>query len=123
MTTTNLGDVWRVRNAAAQTLALAEDQVKRVIQAATVDELVRMIEGYSPALSTGPEFTRTFDPLVERLWAWRDDQTLAALAAVFKERGPPWASVVNAFLPENGAAIRTALRQPAWARLPAFAIS
>lgn len=123
MTTSNLGDVWRVRNAAAQTLALAEDQVMRVIKAATVDDLVRMIETYSPALSTGPEFTRTFDPLVERLWAWRDDQTLAALAATFKERGPPWASVVNALLPENGAAIRKALRHPAWARLPAFAVA
>lgn len=122
MTTSNLGDVWRVRNAAAQALALTEDQVKRVIQAASVDDLVRMIESYSPALSPGPEFTRTFDPLVERLWTWRDDQTLAALAAVFKERGPPWASVVNALLPENGAAIRAAVRQPAWARLPAFAV-
>jgi len=123
MTTSDLGDVWRVRNAAAQTLVLAEDQVKRVIQAATVDELVQMIEAYAPAVSTGPEFTRTFDPLVERLWAWRDDETLAALAAVFKERGVPWASVVNALLPQNGAAIRAALRQPAWARLPAFAIA
>ena len=123
MTISDLGDVWRVRNAAAQTLALAEDQVKRVIQAATVDELVGMIEAYAPALSTGPEFSRTFDPLVERLWAWRDDQTLAAIAAVFKERGVPWASVVNALLPENGAAIRSALRQPAWARLPAFVVA
>jgi len=123
MTTSDLGDVWRVRNAAAQTLVLAEDQVKRVIQAATVDELVQMIEAYAPAVSTGPEFTRTFDPLVERLWAWRDDETLAALAAVFKERGVPWASIVNALLPQNGAAIRAALRQPAWARLPAFAIA
>ena len=123
MTTSDLGDVWRVRNAAAQTLVLAEDQVKRVIQAATVDELVQMIEAYAPAVSVGPEFTRTFDPLVERLWAWRDDETLAALAAVFKERGVPWASVVNALLPQNGAAIRAALRQPAWARLPAFAIA
>jgi len=82
-----------------------------------------MIEAYAPAVSTGPEFTRTFDPLVERLWAWRDDETLAALAAVFKERGVPWASIVNALLPQNGAAIRAALRQPAWARLPAFAIA
>ena len=78
---------------------------------------------HSPALSTGPEFKRTFDPLVERLWAWRDDQMLATVAAVFKERGVPWASVVNALLPENGAAIRAALRQPAWARLPAFAVA
>jgi hypothetical protein len=116
-----LGDLWRVRNAAAQTLALTEEQMRRAIREASHDVLVELIDGYSPALSTGPEWTRTFDPLVERLWAWRDDATMAALAATFKERGITWGPVVNALSPENGARLRTGLRHPAWARLPAFA--
>jgi hypothetical protein len=60
--------------------------------------------------------------LVERLWAWRDDETMAALAEVFRARGMPWMAVANALSPEHGASIRADLRQPAWARLPAFAL-
>jgi nicotinamidase-related amidase len=59
--------------------------------------------------------------LVERLWAWCNDATMAALAEVFRARGVPWIAVANAFSPEYGATLRAATRQPAWARLPAFA--
>lgn len=116
----NLRDLWRVRNAAAETLALSEEQMRRAVRQASLDELVALIDGYSPALSVGPEWTRTFDPLVERLWTWRDAATMTALAEVFKARGVPWAGVTNALLPENGARIRNGLRHPAWARMPAF---
>lgn len=123
MQTAGLGDLWRIRNAAAETLALAEEQMRRAIGEASVEELVGLIDSYSPALSTGPEWTRTFDPLVERLWVWRDDATMAALAEAFRARGLPWTGVVNALSPENGARIRTGVRQPAWARMPALAVA
>ena len=119
----HLRDIWRARNAAAATLALGEDQMRRGISEASVDDLVSLIETFSPARSTGPEWTRTFEPLVERLWAWRDDATMAALADVFRARGMPWTAVTNALAPEHGTAIRANQRQPAWARLPAFAIA
>ena len=118
-----LGDAWRVRNAAAQTLTLAEDQMRRAVREATVEELAAFIDCYSPALSTGPEWTRTFDPLIERLWAWRDDQTMAALAAIYKARGVPWAAVANALAPEQGARLKAEIRQPHWARMPAFGVA
>ncbi len=120
---TDLVDLWRVRNAAAQTLTLAEESMRRAIRGASIEDLAAMIDGYAPALSTGPEWTRTFDPLIERLWTWRDDQTMAALAAIYKARGVPWAPVANALSPENGARITSEMRQPHWARLPAFAIA
>lgn len=120
---TSLKQIWRVRNAAAETLALSEEQMRRALKAASIDELVAFVEGYSPALSAGPEWTRTFDPLVERLWVWRDDATMAALAKVFQARGIPWAGVTNALSPENGARIRNGLRHPAWARMPAFGVT
>ncbi len=118
----SLTDLWRVRNAAAVTLGLTEDQMRRAVREASVETLVGLIETFSPARSTGPEWTRTFEPLVERLWAWRDDGTMAALAAVFAERGMPWAAVTNALSPENGERLRAGLRHPAWARLPAFGV-
>lgn len=117
----SLSACWRVRGAAAETLAFAEEQMRRTVHEADLGQLVALIETFSPARSSGPEWTRTFEPLVERLWAWRDDATMAALAAVFRARGLPWMAVTNALLPEHGAQIRAALRQPAWARMPVFA--
>jgi len=117
-----LRETWRVRNATAEALALSEQLMQRAIRAASVEQLAAMIESYAPARSTGPEWTRTFEPLVERLWLWRDDATMSALAGLFRARGVPWAAVANAFAPEHGARIRADVRQPAWARLPAFAI-
>ncbi len=118
-----LREYWRVRNAVATTLAFSEEQMQRAVREASVEELVDLIEGFSPARSAGPEWTRTFEPLVERLWVWRDDATMAALADVFRARGMPWMSVTNALAPEQGTSVRTNLRHPAWARLPAFAIA
>lgn len=116
----HLDELWKLRNAAAVTLGLSEDQMRRAVRAARVEDLVTLLEAFSPARSAGPEWTRTFEPLVERLWAWRDDATMAALADVFRARGMPWMAITNALSPEQGAHIRADLRHPAWARLPAF---
>lgn len=116
----SLGDLWRVRNAAAVTLGLTEDQMRRAVRAASLDDLIGLLESFSPARSTGTEWTRTFEVLVERLWLWRDDATMAALAAAFAARGMPWAAVTTALSPENGARTRATIHHPAWARLPAF---
>jgi len=117
-----LAEVWRVRNAAAATLFLAEEQARRAVQAASLDQLVALIETFAPGRSSGPEWTRSFEPLVERLWGWRDDATLAALAEVFRARGMPWAAVANALSPEQAARNRGIARQPAWARMPVVAV-
>lgn len=117
-----LGEVWRVRNAAAATLGLCEDQMRRAVCAASVDQLVALIETFAPGRSTGPDWTRTFEPLAERLWVWCNDETMAALEAAFRARGVPWMAVTNALSPEAGARSRGNLRQPAGARLPAFAM-
>lgn len=119
----NLGEFWRIRNAAAANLALSEEQMQRAVQEASVEQLVSLIETFSPARSAGPEWSRTFESLVERLWAWCDDETMAALAEAFRVRGMPWIAVTNALSPEEGVRIRAELRQPAWARLPAFAVA
>ncbi len=118
-----LGDFWKMRNAAATTLVLSEEQMRRAVGEASVEQLIVLLESFSPALSAGPEWTRTFDLLVERLWIWRDDKTMAALADVFRARGAAWAPVTNALLLEQGARIRQELRRPGWARLPAFTLA
>lgn len=117
----DLADLWRVRNASAVALSMTEEQMRRAVRGASVEQLTAMLDTYSPARSTGPEWTRTFEPLVERLWAWLDDATMAALWETYKKRGPAWLAVANALAPESGASIRSALRHPAWARMPAFA--
>lgn len=116
----DLASIWRARNAAAQSLTLTEEEMQRAVESASVEDLVALIELFSPARTSGPEWTRTFEPLVERLWAWRDDATMAALAAAFLAKGMPWMAVANALASEHGAATRSSLRHPAWARLPAF---
>lgn len=116
----HLEAAWCLRNAAASTLVLAEDQMRLAIKMAGVDELAGLIELYSPAVSSGPEWTRTFEPLIERLWLWADDAAMAALHARFKAKGLPWMSVASALSPEHGARIKAVVRHPAWARLPAF---
>lgn len=116
----DLRDDWRIRNAAATSLAQCEEQMRRTVQAASVADLVNLLESFAPSRSTGPEWTRSFEPLVERLWAWCDDQTLAALAENFRAKGMPWSAVANALAPEHGERCRANLRHPAWARLPAF---
>lgn len=120
MTGTPLNEAWRLRNAAATTLALTEDRMRHAIRGASVEDLVALLDTFSPARSTGPDWTRTFDPLVERLWLWCDDAVMAALAAVYAARGMPWMAVAHALAPDNGAAVRAAVRHPKGARQPAL---
>jgi hypothetical protein len=118
-----LRDAWELRNAAATTLIKAEEQLRRLLETANVEQVVGLLEAFSPARSPGPEWTRTFDPLAERLWAWCDLATLAAVEAEFRARGPNWLAVANALAPERGEALRAQFgRSSAHARLPAFTL-
>ena len=114
-----LAEYWRLRNACAMSLGLAEDTARRAVEAASVSDLVDLLESFSPARTTGPEWARTLEPLVERLWLWRDAATMAELESAFKARGIPWMAVANALSPENGERLRYP-RHPAVARLPAL---
>lgn len=117
----DLGSLWQSRTKAAECLGRTEDDMRRACQAASVDQLAALIDTFSPARSRGPEWTRTFEPLVEHLWLWSDDATMAALAAIYKARGMPWAAVANALSAAHGQRVRASVRHPAWAKLPAFA--
>lgn len=116
-------DAWALRNAAVQALILAEDHMRRLIEASDLATLIKLIEEFSPTRSTGPEWTRTFEPLAERLWAWCDADRMAALHAEFTARGMPWMAVANAFAPERGEELRKQMRRPAWTQFPVFALA
>ena len=118
----SLREAWELRNAAAATLIKTEDQVHRLLAAATPEDLVALLEAFSPARSPGPEWTRSFDALVERLWTWCEGETLAVVEANFRARGQPWVAVANALAPERGEQLRSQLRRGSTARLPAFTI-
>jgi hypothetical protein len=112
-------DTWLLRNAAAETLIRAEEQVHRLLAVAPAEQIVELLEAFSPARSPGPEWTRTFDPLVERLWLWCAPATLAQVEADFRGRGPAWLAVANALAPQRGEVLLAQLRkQPSPARLP-----
>jgi hypothetical protein len=118
-----LRDAWELRNAATATLTKAERQMQRLAVAATPEQIVGLLEGFSPARSPGPDWTRTFEPLIERLWMWCDPKTLAAVEAEFRGRGPAWLAIANSLTPERGETIRGRLeRHSAQSRLPAFTI-
>ncbi len=97
--------------------------MRHLLESSGVELIVGLLEAFSPARSPGPEWTRSFDPLVERLWAWCDPATLAKVEAEFRARGPNWLAVANALAPEFGEALRAELqgRSPQ-ARWPAFTL-
>jgi len=124
-TAISLRDTWELRNAAAATLIKAEEQLRRLLETSQVSDIVGLLGAFSPARSPGPEWTRTFDALTERLWTWCDAATLAAVEAEFRARGPNWVSVANAFTPERGAELQAQLRRSMGggeARLPPFTL-
>ena len=118
-----LGDAWKLRNSAAETLLKAEEHVRRLVEGAEVEELIRLIESFVPTRSPGPDWSRSFDPLAERLWAWCAPETLAAVEAEFRARGKGWEPVANAFTPERGAELREQVRHASGARYPAFTVA
>jgi len=119
----SLREAWELRNAAAESLVKTEEHVRRVLSSASVDDIVELVDAFSPARSPGPEWTRSFDPLVERLWAWCDAAVLAAVKAEYDKRGSAWAAIANALAPEEGERIRTALGRNTINRLPPFTLA
>jgi hypothetical protein len=114
---------WAARNAVADALITSEQHVRSLVQGASVEELVEFIDAFSPTRSPGPDWTRSFEPLVERLWQWCDPETLAQLEATYRARGLPWMAVANDFTEKRGAELKARVRRPAWARYPVFSIT
>ncbi len=104
----SLREAWELRNAAATTLFKSEQQLRRLLEASSAEQLVALLEAFSPARSPGPEWTRSFDALVERLWGCCDPALLAQVRAEFQSRGSAWAPIVNSLEPEFGERWRTA---------------
>ncbi len=119
----SLADAWTLRNTAVDVLLRSEQQMQRLVQTANSEQLIHLVETFTPTRSRGPEWTRTFDPLVERLWAWCTPRTMAELEATFRARGPAWNGVANAFSAPRGAELRQQVRHPSWARYPAYALA
>ena len=118
-----LAGAWATRNAAAEVLIRTEQHVRRLLAEGTSADLIALVEAFSPTRSPGPEWSRTFEPLVERIWIWARPEVIAEAEVNFRARGPIWMAVANALTLENGERLRAQLRQPTWARLPAFALA
>jgi hypothetical protein len=123
-TDTLLRETWALRNAAADTLLRSELQLRGQLESASGDDLIELLDSYSPARSPSPDWTRSFEALVERLWAWCDASQMRALEAEFRGRGSAWSPVANALTPEHGERVKAQLRSGfATARLPLFTLA
>lgn len=118
-----LRELWELRNAAAETLIKSELHLRRLLESSSVEQLVTLLDSFSPARSPGPEWTRSFEALIERIWAWCDASTLTAVEAEFRSRGAAWAPVANALGVEHGVRVQAQLRGGLTsARLPLFTL-
>jgi hypothetical protein len=118
-----LRNSWELRNAAAETLIKVELQVREQLESSSIEQIAALLDSFSPARSPGPEWTRSFEALIERIWAWCDASTVSALEAEFRSRGAAWAPVANALDAEHGAKVQSQLRAGlATARLPLFTL-
>jgi hypothetical protein len=114
---------WDLRNSAAETLIKIECQLRDELRAASQPDVTALLESFSPARSPGPEWTRSFDALVEHVWTWCDPQLIASIEQDFRDRGPAWGAVANALLPEHGERVRARLGHPAVpSRVPPFTL-
>ena len=115
---------WDLRNSAVETLIKVECQFRDELRAAAQADLVQLLESFSPARSPGPEWTRSFDALVEHVWTWCDPQLIASLEQDFRARGPAWGAVANALLPDYGERVRARLAHPSVpSRVPPFTLA
>ena len=80
-----LRETWELRNAATLALIKTEERTRRVLEQASVEELVALIESFSPARSPSVEWTRGFEPLVERIWTWCSPATVQAVHETFAD--------------------------------------
>jgi hypothetical protein len=119
-----LPSLWDLRTSATETLLRIEYLLRDGLQTATAEDVVALLETFSPARSPGPEWTRSFDALIEHLWTWCDHAVLAEAESQLRGRGPAWAAVANALTPENGERVRQRLERPQVpSRLPPFTLA
>jgi hypothetical protein len=123
-TAVTLRDLWELRRAAAATLLAAEEQFARLLRGATPEQVTELLERFSPTHSSGPEWSRSFDLVIEHIWAWCSNETLALVEAEFRGRGPSWAGIANALSAQHGTDVRQRLgRRFPQARLASFTIT
>jgi hypothetical protein len=118
----DLAAAWAHRTTLAEALDQALDWVARELRTATADDLIDFLGGFAPARTQGPEWTNTFERLVEQMWETVPAETLAQVEAAFRARGPIWAPVANSFTPEHGERLRGRRWHPAGARRAAVVL-
>src|SRR5436190_24183115 len=99
---TELAAAWAHRNTLAEALDQALDLLARELRAASAEELIDFLGGFSPARAPGPEWTASFERFVEQVWEYVDPAILATVESDFRARGPIWAGIANSFTSEHG---------------------
>lgn len=118
----SLAAAWTHRNTLAEAMDQALDWVTAELRRASVEDLIDFLGSFSPARAAGPEWTASFERLVEQMWEHLSAETLAQIEAHFRTRGPMWAPVANSFTPEHGERLRERRWRPGSARRPAVVL-
>lgn len=119
----DLSAAWTHRNTLAEALDQALDLLAVELRAVSTADLIDFLGGFSPARSPGPEWTATFERLVEQLWEHLDPAILAEIEAAFRARGPIWAAFANSFTPQHGEHLRAARWHPGGAKRAAIVLT
>jgi hypothetical protein len=117
-----LAAAWMHRNTLAEALDQTLDWVGRELKQASAEELIDFLGGFSPARAPGPEWTASFERLVEQMWEYVAPETLARIEAEFRGRGPIWAPIANSFTSEHGARLRERRWRPSGTRRAAVVL-
>ena len=118
----DLAAAWTHRNTLAEALDQALDWVAAELRRASAEDLIDFLGSFAPARSAGPEWTASFERLVEQMWEHVAPAILAQIEAEFRRRGPIWAPVANSFTPEHGERLRTRRWHPSGARRAAVVL-
>ena len=119
----NLSATWTLRNTIAEALEQTLEILERDLQDATHEERIEFIDGFMPNRSPAPEWTGSFERLVELIWGALPQDSIKAIEQEYENRpGPMWKPVARKFSDAEGENIRAKKWHPTGARKPAVVL-
>ena len=118
-----LASTWALRNTLASALEQTLDRVTQELLAASHEERIEFIDGFMPNRSPPPEWTASFERLVELIWLTLPADVVAAIHKEYANRpGPMWKPVAEKFAVAQGERLGAQIWQPTGARRPAIVL-
>ena len=116
----SLSETWTLRNTIAKALEQTLEVLERDLLEATHEERIEFIDGFMPNRSPAPEWTASFERLVELIWRSLPKDSIKAIEQEYENRpGPMWKPIARKFSNAEGENIQANTWHPTGARKPA----